>query len=501
MPKQKGRCKYHAVMFTTNSIDDLKCDQGRPRCFRCTKSGRTCGGYRSELDLMFCDETASIVDKAQARAIKISAHRPPECTDMDAIAELSSQTDPKSTEWKKLLPKVSQLSMALSVSAEDQATSFFFSNYVFDEERHSRGNFSFLPTLYRHESIESLLSVTVTSVGMAGLSNMARCSTIGAAAKRKYVRALALTNDALRNPQQAVEDRTLIAIMLLSMFEVVASSTKQSLDAWHKHITGAAALIQLRGSRHTHSETSTQVLLQMRFMTIVRCLHHGLHVPNAVQEFGQRSQFQKLPDHKLQAEFVHLVIACCSLRADNKHRTMTPANVLHKALELDAELLAWAVNLPEHWRYHAVRASKSEDALEDHYHIYNNLWTANIWNCYRTVRMLINAIIAGSVDALPTSLSSDVHERDQSRLMICKLSRDVCASVPFHFRRHEADTQPNAVRGYYLFWPLYVAGLADGEARPWIVSQLRAIGQTMGIQQAITLAEDLASGHTWLKRN
>ena len=187
------------------------------------------------------------------------------------------------------------------------------------------------------------------------------------------MKALALTNDALRNPRRAVEDRTLVAVLLLGMFEVIASSGKHSLAAWHNHITGAAALLQLRGSPQTQSEMSIQVLLQLRFLTIVRCLHLGLHVPNAVQQYGQRSQFRSSADDGLHTQFVNLVIACCSLRAANKQRAMTPAMVLHKALDLDAELLAWTTLLPEHWKYYAVRAAKSVDSLEDHYHIYKDL--------------------------------------------------------------------------------------------------------------------------------
>lgn len=452
---------------------------------------------------MFYNETAAVIRKAHARRGDKpgSCEAPPVNNNPNPLSDITAS--PKLTGHRKLLPKPPRPLESLSISEEDQATSFFFSNYVLDEEHIARGNFRFLPSICRREPHEDLLSITLTSVGMAGLSRMIGSPTMVAASKQKYITALALTNKAIRNPQQALEDRTLIAIMLLGLYEVVASDGKRSLEAWHNHITGAAALLQLRDAQEAQSETSVQISLQMRFTTIVRCLHHGLPVPDTIQEYSRRDQFRRSVEDDIHTQFVDIVIACCSLRAASKQRRLPLTTILHTALQLDAELQAWANSLPEGWNYRTVRANQCEGVLENHYHVYHNLWTANIWNCYRTVRVLLGAMITSSITALPTVSALDSNQRDQSRILMRDLSRDICASAPFHFRRHEqaGTNHPTAVRGYFLFWPLYVAGLADREARPWVVSQLRAIGHKMGIQQAVTLADDLVSDQKALPRN
>ena len=62
--------------------------------------------------------------------------------------------------------------------------------------------------------------VTITSVGMAGISNLKNDPHLMVAARQKYISALCVTNAALQNPVSARTDLTLTAVILLGIFEV-----------------------------------------------------------------------------------------------------------------------------------------------------------------------------------------------------------------------------------------------------------------------------------------
>lgn len=49
------------------SSDNLQCDRQTPSCGQCIRAGRPCVGYRSELDLMFRNESEAVAGKAKAR--------------------------------------------------------------------------------------------------------------------------------------------------------------------------------------------------------------------------------------------------------------------------------------------------------------------------------------------------------------------------------------------------------------------------------------------------
>ena len=68
MPSPFPSQPYHIKPPLTNPSQSSKakkrCDQGNPRCERCTRLGKPCGGYRDLNDLIFKDETSSTARRA-----------------------------------------------------------------------------------------------------------------------------------------------------------------------------------------------------------------------------------------------------------------------------------------------------------------------------------------------------------------------------------------------------------------------------------------------------
>ena len=102
---------------------------------------------------------------------------------------------------------------------EHQATGFFFRNYVSTDLSVFGVDF---PTLSYSPGDETV-DITQTSIGLAGLSNLKNAPGIMHTARLKYALALRRINRAVQDPTKCRTDSTLLAVMLMSMFEVGAS--------------------------------------------------------------------------------------------------------------------------------------------------------------------------------------------------------------------------------------------------------------------------------------
>ena len=189
---------------------------------------------------MFRNESVDVIRKAKAKAAFRSRSVSPR--------PRSSTPAPVQDSEKCLTlvprnhaPVSTSLHSGLSISPtiDERATGFFFTNYIID-----MGN---CPGNSVGYGIDDNLANCMKAVGLAALASAAHAPELIKEARKRYLSAIRLTNAALGSFVDAKKDSTLLAIMLLSIFETVTSSEQRSLSAWVSHINGAAALIKIRG--------------------------------------------------------------------------------------------------------------------------------------------------------------------------------------------------------------------------------------------------------------
>lgn len=115
----------------------------------------------------------------------------------------------------------------LSVPLEYEATCYFFHNFVCDDpsSRYSTNAYAqMMPTLYRQDSSFGVLPKIVDAIGLASLSNVNNSPELMAAAGRKYAGVLRAINASIQDSTKATTDQTLIAVILLGLFEVLLYS-------------------------------------------------------------------------------------------------------------------------------------------------------------------------------------------------------------------------------------------------------------------------------------
>lgn len=109
----------------------------------------------------------------------------------------------------------------LSVPLEDGATYYFFHNFVSEEPTTWTACSHVLPTLYQQDSSFRALPKIIEAIGMAGISNMKQAPQLMVVAGQKYATVLRAITASIQDSKEASTDQTLIAVMLLGLFEVL----------------------------------------------------------------------------------------------------------------------------------------------------------------------------------------------------------------------------------------------------------------------------------------
>lgn len=205
-----------------------QCDQKVPACGQCIRKQKTCSGYRTEADLIFRvenDHAATLVTTRKSRrkpSPPPPSHRSARPSPGPIIEDSSEPV--RSPRTVVLYAEKAPNFRTLLPSLGERASCFFISNYVLEPSDFSYGFMEYLPPMVGHQP-GNILSTVIECLGLATMSNLAWAQAPAAiVAKRKYGEALSMVNRALRSPHLAVEDQTLLSVILLGVYEVFISS-------------------------------------------------------------------------------------------------------------------------------------------------------------------------------------------------------------------------------------------------------------------------------------
>ncbi|CDM38269.1 Zn(2)-C6 fungal-type DNA-binding domain [Penicillium roqueforti FM164] len=509
----------------------IRCDQAQPACSQCTRAKRDCSGYRDQQALMFRDESKSVIRKAVAA----STHRKQaERSRRSAIPErnpvrsglstapvgqvLDFHSDPQHINLARQLgnrPLEVQPSQEFETT-KNEAICFFLRSTAIPG--------SFLTTEMISDSLvqsggtpsQRAMKASVVATAMAMLSRVRGLPSLRDVAHREYGSALRLLNAALTEMEEAKSNQTLGAVMLLAKYEVISSRAPNEIESWTNHISGAMALLDLRGADKLKTDTDLRLFLYLRYQITISCLQRDVRVPESLIEQTKIAMI-------LQPEQVHgnrlltIIGILSNLRADICANMYNEQEIISAASAIEASLIAWLAALPPEFNYttHVIppldfsiqKRLRGITPYDDQYHVYSSAWVCHSWNQYRSARIIVSEIILSRVRRLSDSSSMTLLSEElriQCRTLrstIRRLAVDICRSVPFHFIGHQVDRVSSLpppehyVAGLVLLWHLFVAGVVENpqhRLRRWVVKCLQMIGNTMGIDQALAVADIVA---------
>jgi len=211
-----------------------------------------------------------------------------------------------------------------------------------------------------------------------------------------------------------------------------------------------------------------------------------------------------------------------------------PTLIMEKALALDNIFeTIFTTNLPPDWKYETLYTDVDLDFVwNGRYHIYYDYWVSQIWNAMRTIRAMLNEMVRDALlkgfTSKPPLFTGPEHtaQFQKSTDLLFELQADILSTLPQHLgfvssshfpkandptmavnfselRFPWTDFRGGSIAGdgfplvrmsgpYFLIWPLWFAGIIDiatKEVQDFVIKNLKRIGETMGIQQAVVLAK------------
>lgn len=412
----------------------------------------------------------------------------------------------------------------LAPTIEERAISYFLKNYVMTPDGPAIGHMAILYKL-RGTLPECLVS-GMKALGIAGYSHSVYAPSLMKHAQYQYVQALRATNEALKSPAQATKDSTLIAVLILSMYEAVTGTNQKSLKAWSNHILGASALLKLRGREQIRSIEGRQLFLQTVGTLVVTSVQQNLPLPDYIMDWTREarelSQFSNL-GLVCQEAMMEFTVYNASI---GDGTLSNPDAIIARGLELDGILKDAFEIPPEDWEYETILTDAEPDLIYNgRYQVYDNIWICQIWNGMRSFRCLLNEQIQKTIQeghfAQPPRLTDPAHtaQLQQSIDIMCNMQADIFATVPQHLgyvsRDHRYPSPPSPTGPwkparqpegstsrmsgpYFILWPLWYCGMmavATDATRRYATRNLKLIADELGIQQAGVLADILEKKH------
>jgi hypothetical protein len=276
------------------------------------------------------------------------------------------------------------------IPIEERAKQMFISQYVFGTSPF----LDYMQTFYPSGLQDVHLAETVRAVSLAFLSNEVVSTSILLAARKKYGRALSLTNKALRSAESATKDTTLLTVLLLDLFESLANkSQKPSLESESKHIDGAITLVKLRGNEQFNDSIGLRMFLQLSRNVVINCLWREVEVPpELIFLRSSAAEFVDSSDSKWR--FSNTMIQYAKLRAAMRTGELSDDETILFARQIDSELIDIYGIIPPDWQASTTNTeTPSTTAPKDYFHVYRSHNTYKAWNVLRIVRILLNEVI------------------------------------------------------------------------------------------------------------
>ena len=304
---------------------------------------------------------------------------------------------------------------------------------------------------------------------------------------------------------------TLVAVLCLALFEAVSLPEKQEMTSWNAHINGAAALLELRGSKQFDSWLGRKLYLHASHSISASCAIKEMRAPAALLDVDKRIPSDD-PKYFLAARRGRLLRRIAEYRQKKPHMTvkerlftcktllediedqMAKMNAVDSVGPMDASLMR---GLPESARIYTNGAD-----------LYSSVRWAQAWNILRMLRLFMSDTVCGWLDVrLATSKTQGVSPngtQDEELESIRKIRRKMAERVE--------DSREGILRSvpYFLYMsgeprftarsligPLYATAsvrLITPRAKEYAIDCLYYIAREYGFDHAVQAAKSVDDG-------
>ncbi|TVY92119.1 hypothetical protein LAWI1_G003216 [Lachnellula willkommii] len=215
-----------------------------------------------------------------------------------------------------------------------------------------------------------------------------------------------MTNKILESPKEAIKNTSLLATLLLDLFEKITGRQPLNSKSWTSHVNGALALVRLRGLDHFQDPAEFHVLVRFNNHFLIGCVASGSLVSDVLLAIRRYVEERlDVPDYTLQMS--DSMISYAKLQNEKRRGVLSDEEFIEVSLELDAKLQALDLNMPPPWGYSRTLLShKSERSFDLYFDTYSHRNKCHARNIFRVARILINESL---IDLFLESSIADKH--------------------------------------------------------------------------------------------
>ncbi|KAL5467783.1 hypothetical protein PMIN07_003498 [Paraphaeosphaeria minitans] len=419
----------------------IKCDKDKSGCSQCKRMRMKCPGYPDPWEQTFRDESVKVERKAQ-QSYRKKASKCKDTRDGVHRSAIPSMSSELSTSFSLDLDdtRTSPSQWRLVPSIEDVALAHFMSSYI------PGSRFGYLPNMYAKLGRDVSLLAAIDAASKARLAW--EFGEPMEAARTSYAKALTQTNAALADPVTALQDATLVSVLLLSLYETMIWAGTGVPDNWVTHTQGALTLVRLRGKPQLETDFGRQLFTHVTNIISVTSLRMRRKIPQDVVELQTEATRHEDEKHPL-----YLVTRytgdLANLIADIAGGNMPVNDIVESTRRMDGTYLAFLENIPPTWGYRTTVLNEDDpDVYGRLIHEYPRPRMAIVWNTVRMTRMFLNGVIYGHASL--STISSAATIRAQAQRNVERMAADICASV-WYFLNAKTFSAACAAT---LLWPL-----------------------------------------------
>ena len=424
----------------------VKCDEAKPECRACQRLKLRCGGYNrpKHAKLKFKDQNHKLctninkdVDYHRRDVVKVATSPGPssefDIQDREAVRSLTSRR----------------------LSEPDTAVQFYLGHYASmgRDMGSTRGFFEMLIPVYSSEREGSALSLAVSVLASEVLSMWRQDTSSFRSPRKSYSRAIRRLQASVQNPIERVKPATVLAVLALQTYEN-ASAVYDLRRASNTHHNGAASLLSFLGSDDMGGIVHAYLRRFMLHTEVSTAIREKKPLKSIAYSWIRSKDMMVVPENpssaldvigasvaELQASYTKLVT--------QKDFSTSLNHVLYEwiaaAKRVDAELLAWAENVPDYWRPVRLISGRDIDSSIPTYQsvceVYPSCQIASIWNLWRFQRLLLAKITLGSFNAFSDvsyfgfaygNVFGDATDFVNCQESLQELVDSVCYSIPFY---------------------------------------------------------------------
>ncbi|KAG8165093.1 hypothetical protein KVR01_005368 [Diaporthe batatas] len=463
----------------------IKCDEAKPGCVKCLKSGRTCAGYSQGFKLR--DQTQKTIIKAKfgkgSKGKRLAALKENAATSKSPNSTLSPEDSCASSaqdthQRRSSVPVQDEVTsgqrapgghrrnlsdpitkprrgstwpisaadidgntsgvMGLGLQSihtplVDRARCYFLSSYVvYSPGKSDTGMLTFIPSLLASEEGSSrYFQDMFSAVSIAAFSMRPNCREAAASTHLYYGTGVRGLREALQGKESAKSDTVLATTILLGVYEGLASGDADKI-AYTQHFRAALELLRLRGPEQFSSKHGTEMFdLVMESLMRQYDLSTVIGDDDIIRWSTQASSIPRANrPHLTSMRMLDLRSKLASLLASPRR----DSEATRKAVKILMTAQEFERRVTQYYESEDLMAKKNlwHTKSESAHIVYPDWWTATRWLNKYAFRLLICHIIADvsnwlaeSADPWPQTLGTTASHTAKEDI------HNIIASIPY----------------------------------------------------------------------